>query len=138
MREKCEKCGSESKQQLYGKDMSGKQRYRCCECRKVYIIDVQYTPEFKQQAMRLYFEGNSGRAVGRIMGISKNTIWLWLKEYAQNIEEQAEGDVEIAEMDELYTYIKKGSVRRVYWYTWNLVSVLCSFCDRDARLMSTY
>ena len=107
MREKCVKCGSNCKQQLYGKDRNGKQRYRCYDCRKVYIADVQYTPEFKLQAIKVYFEGNSGRAVGRIVGISKNTIWRWLKEYAKNIEAQTDDDVETAELDELYTYVKK-------------------------------
>ena len=74
---------------------------------KVYILDVRYSPEFKLQAIKAYFEGNSGRAVGRITGISKNTIWVWIKEYCRNIEEKADGDVEVAELDELYTYIKK-------------------------------
>ena len=104
---RCVKCGSDCKQQLYGKDINGKQRYRCCDCRKVYILDVQYSPEFKLKAIKVYFEGNSGRAVGRVAGISKNTIWRWLAEYARNIEEQSDGDVETAELDELYTYIKK-------------------------------
>ena len=38
--------------------------------------------------MKLYMEGNSGRAVGRIMGISKNTCIYWIKKYAKTIEEK--------------------------------------------------
>jgi len=73
----------------------------------VFYEQVRYDDEFKMQAMRVYFEGNSGRAVGRVMRVSKNNIWRWMAEYVQNIEEKADGNVEIAELDELYTYIKK-------------------------------
>ena len=107
MKTNCPKCGSNCKQHLYGRDVNGKQRYRCYDCRKVYILDKQYTPEFKLQAMKVYFEGVSGRGVSRIMKIGQTTIWYWMEEYAKQIEEQADGNVEIAELDELYTYIKK-------------------------------
>jgi len=73
----------------------------------VYILDKNYTAEFKKQAVKAYFECSSGRAVGRLMGVSKNTIWNWLEKYCDELEEKAENDVEIAEWDELYTYCKK-------------------------------
>jgi len=47
---------------------------------------------------------HSGRAVGRVMGIGKNTIWGWLREYNEKLISNTENNVEIAEMD---TYIKK-------------------------------
>ena len=107
MREKCPKCGSNGKKHRYGKSPKGVQKWRCQDCMSVFYEKVRYDDEFKMQAMRVYFEGNSGRAVGRVMRISKNTIWRWMAKYAENIGENTDDDVEISELDELYTYIKK-------------------------------
>ena len=43
----------------------------------------RYNEETKKQAIKLYMEGNSGRAVGRILGISINTCIYWKKKYAK-------------------------------------------------------
>jgi len=110
MRENCPVCGSNGKKHRYGKSPKGVQKWRCQDCMHVYYEKVRYDDEFKTQALRVYFEGNSGRAVGRAMQISKNTIWNWMKQYTAKVEQQAEGNVEIAELDELYTYIKKRQI----------------------------
>ena len=54
-------------------------------------------------------EGNSGRAVGRIMGISKNTCLYWVRKYAKKIEEKNASNerVKVIDMDELYTYTER-------------------------------
>ena len=54
-------------------------------------------------------EGNSGRAVGRILGISINTCIYWIKKYAKTIKEKIYPNerVEVIEMDELYSFIKR-------------------------------
>jgi transposase-like protein len=69
----------------------------------------KYSEEYKRESIQLYLEGNSGRAVGRIRKIGKNTIWNWLKEYEGGLPAMQENNVETAEQGELYTYIKKGS-----------------------------
>ena len=54
-------------------------------------------------------EGNSGRALGRILGIIINTCIYWIKRYAKTIKEKKypnEG-VEVIEMDELYSFIER-------------------------------
>ena len=51
-------------------------------------------------------EENSGRTVGRILGIGKN-IWLyWIRKYAKEIEpkETPNAHVNVIEMDELYSF----------------------------------
>ena len=53
----------------------GKQQYRCKECKKKFITELNYTKEFKQKAIKMLYEGASGRAVGRIMGINKSTVY---------------------------------------------------------------
>ena len=54
-------------------------------------------------------EGNSGRAVGRILGISINTCIYQIKKYAKTIKEKRYPNerVEVIEMDELYSFIEK-------------------------------
>ena len=57
-------------------------------------------------------EGNSGRAVGRILGISKNTCLYWIKNYAKEIEPKntPNGRVNVIEMDELYSFVEKKQI----------------------------
>ena len=70
---------------------------------------MKYSEEIKRQAIKLYMEGNSERAVGRIWGISKNTCLYWIRKYAKKIEEKNSSNerVKVIEMDELYTYAKR-------------------------------
>ena len=52
------------------------QRYLCIYCDKTYVTMPKwrrYDEETKKQAIELYIEGNSERAIGRILGISINT-----------------------------------------------------------------
>ena len=54
-------------------------------------------------------EGNSGRAVGRILGLSKNTCLYWMKKHTKKIKEKnfSNERVEVIERDELYSFIEK-------------------------------
>jgi len=106
---KCKKCGITGGQYKRGTTPKGNVRYSCKQCGKWYVeAESGYSAEFKRESIQLYLEGNSGRAVGRLKKIGKNTIWNWLREYEENLPKSEEGDVEIIEQDELYTYIKKG------------------------------
>jgi transposase-like protein len=65
-----------------------------------------YGEEVKKQAMKLYYEGNSGRAVGRILGMSKANVYRWIKEMAENLPKNEEkSECETIEMDEMYVHI---------------------------------
>ena len=95
-----------------GKTRTGKQRYFCKNCGKTFVLEKikrSYPEEFKKEAMRLYFEGNSSRAVGRLLKIGKETCIRWIKAYADKIKpkEYKNERVEVMEMDELYTFISK-------------------------------
>ena len=49
-----------------GETIINKQRYFCKNCGKTFILKSNgrnYDEEFKKNAMRLYFEGNSSRTV---------------------------------------------------------------------------
>ena len=62
-------------------------------------------------------EGNSGRAVGRILGISKNICLYWIRKYAKKIEEKNSSNerVKVIEMDELYSFVERKN--RIYVIT---------------------
>ena len=70
---KCPKCGNEEIWKA-GKPR-GKQQYKCKESKKKFITELNYSKEFKQKAIKMLYEGASGRAVGRIMGINKSTVY---------------------------------------------------------------
>ena len=68
-----------------------------------------HSEETKNQAIKLYLEGNSGRAVGRILGIGKNMCLYWIRKYAKNLEPQENLNtrVNVIEMDELYSFVER-------------------------------
>lgn len=45
-----------------------------------------YSEKVKKQAIKLYMEGNSSQAIGRILGIGKNTCLRWIRKYAKEID----------------------------------------------------
>lgn len=83
----------------------------------------KYTPEPKQhgypdearkQALRLYVDGMNLRRIGRHLGMHHSTVSLWVKASAANLPEApVPKEVQVAEMDELFTFIgnkKTGSI----------------------------
>lgn len=115
---RCKNCKREDKQIKAGKTKAGSQMYKCNHCKKRYTPNLKErrnSKEIRKQAIKLYMEGNSGRAVGRIVGISKNTCLYWIRNYAKEIEPKntANGRVNVIEMDELYNFVgrKKQTLR---------------------------
>ena len=104
---KCPKCGSEKTWKV-GKP-KGKQQYQCKECKRKFFTEFSFSPEFKNKAIQIFYEGNSGRAVGRLMGINKSTVYNWIKaldnktKYPKPVESKITKD--IIEMDELFSYV---------------------------------
>ena len=108
----CIKCKSKDCVKKMGKNASGSQRYICKNCGKSFVLKpkkIVYSEKFKKKAMRLYFEGNSSRAVARILKIGIITCLRWIKAYANKIKPKKykNGRVEVMEMDELYTFISE-------------------------------
>lgn len=64
----------------------GKQQYQCKKCRRKFIIELNYDKEFKRRAIQIFYEGNSGRSVGRLMKINKSTIYNWIKSLNKEME----------------------------------------------------
>ena len=89
---KCPSCGKEKRQNKHERNKTGSIRYLCKSCNKTYIVDSKGR-EYSKEAMKLYMEENSGRAVGKILD----------KKYAKKIEEKTYSNerVKVIEMDEL-------------------------------------
>ena len=74
---KCPGCG-EKEIWKAGKP-KGKQQYQCKKCRRKFITELNYSKQFKREAIKIFYEENSGRAVGRLMGINKSTVYNRIK-----------------------------------------------------------
>ena len=88
----------------------GKQQYQCKKCRRKFITELNYSKEFKREAIKIFYEGDSEREVGRLMGINKSTVYNWIKTLDKKTAKQKsdfkeEETKKIIEMDELYSYI---------------------------------
>ena len=64
-----------------GKDR-GKQTYLCRDCKTRHTPSGKrrwYSKEFREKAVKMYENGTSGRAVARILGVSPNAVYKWIK-----------------------------------------------------------
>lgn len=80
---KCPRCGATEKQHSIGKTKSGSRRYRCTKCKREYTPAPKkhaYTESERKEALRLLLLGNSGRAVGKALGMNKSNAYRWAKE----------------------------------------------------------
>ena len=79
---RCPKCGQCENQINAGYNRSGTKRCVCKDCKHKYTLNGktrEYPEETKQQAMKIYFSGVSGRGTGKVLGLGKNTVLGWIK-----------------------------------------------------------
>ena len=114
---KCPKCMGE-KHVKAGFTVSGTQKYKCKSCGKTHNPTPRkngYSEEEKTQAIRYYYEGNSGRSTGRFFGMSKANAVRWIKERAARDANEPETPTEtckVEEMDEMYIHIGSKKTKR--------------------------
>lgn len=92
--------------------MNKKQRYKCKNCGYNYTQPTKYRiPLHKRiEAIKLYLEGVGFRGIERLTGISHNTVILWVKNLAHEIERmrpEIEGKIVDVEIDEMWHFIQK-------------------------------
>lgn len=110
-KKKCQVCGEVADHIKRGYTRSGSQKNQCKKCEKVYTPRPKksgYSEEEKRQAIKYYYEGNSGRSTGRFFKMSKANVVRWIKERASIEEKQRETVIEACgteEMDEMYIHI---------------------------------
>jgi transposase-like protein len=78
----CPKCGNETRQMNSGFSKAGSQRCLCGICNYKYIPNQKqhaYPEEIRRLAIKEYYSGASGRAVGKIHNMSKANVYNWNK-----------------------------------------------------------
>ncbi len=96
----------------------GMQRYKCKSCNKVFQDKKEkYSNEFKLRCIEMYVNNVGIRKIAKLQKINHVIIIHWIKKMSQYIkikelllqktENITKEDIEIVEVDELCTYIKK-------------------------------
>jgi transposase-like protein len=81
-KKECPRCGEKERQAKNGRNRSGTQSYLCGYCKKSYTLEPKsrsYDEETRKMALKIYYAGASGRAVGNILGMSKANVYNWIK-----------------------------------------------------------
>lgn len=112
----CPRCGATTKQNRHTAHKSGSERFICRVCGKTYTPNPKksgYSEAERTTAIKTYYECKSGRAVGRLLGMSRSNAVRWIKERAAELPEPdpqtAENSepVEVIELDEMFHFTKK-------------------------------
>ena len=120
---KCKYCNS-SKVVKNGTQMN-KQRYKCRECNKTFILEkdnrIKHSIEERRLCLTLYLNGATMKGIQKVINTQFNTkihiqnIVHWIKNANKILEEELRDKsyelnkkgLVIMEMDELFTFIKK-------------------------------
>ena len=105
----CPRCGSPTTVKA-GRNHSGTQRYRCAACQRYFTPQPKeqgHGTAVHEQAVRLYLEGMSQRAIGRILGGVHQSVANWVAAAGRALPERVadDGPTESIEVDELETFI---------------------------------
>jgi transposase-like protein len=113
----CPKCNSSS----YVKNGRNhdKQRYKCNVCLFQFTNSQLRgaSKETKNFALKLYLEGMSLRAIGRILKVSNVAVLKWIKKFGEQAEQLHKEEisklrkVSVMEIDEMHHYIGKKSAK---------------------------
>jgi transposase-like protein len=102
----CPKCFRNVRQTKDGHTQAGSQRYRCraCGCRYTpYPQEQGYDEEVRFEALQLYLEGMSMRAVARKLDVNHQSVANWMKDYARYLPPDLPPDlIEKARLEGLY------------------------------------
>jgi len=114
----CKRCGGEHT--VKNGVVRGKARFRCKACGYNFTSGdgrSEYDAATKQMAVRMYLNNCGFRRIAEIMDVPLATVFTWIQRAGQIVDEMVKqrqedkGDIEILELDELYTYVKKSQER---------------------------
>jgi hypothetical protein len=68
-----------------------------------------YDLSLREQALKLYLEGTSLRAIGRLLSVNHQSIANWINDYAGQLPSKVADDTptDTVETDELFTFVGK-------------------------------
>ena len=112
----CPHCGHTEHVIKSGLNHTKSQRYRCQHCRRYFTVERKphgYDLALRKQALKLYLEGTSFRAIGRLLGIHHQSVSNWITEAANALPAHVTDatPAETIELDELYTYVQEKKTR---------------------------
>jgi transposase-like protein len=119
----CKHCGCDiSVKNGYVK---GKQRYKCKNCSKTYREGDErekYTNEQRLKVLKWYLEGAGIMSIERMEGVPNPLIIQWIRKFSKIIRQKLNEtiipenakEIQILELDELFTYCKKNSTKSTY------------------------
>jgi transposase-like protein len=116
--QQCPHCRSTERQVKSGFNRTGTQRLQCQTCRRQYTPrpnPLGYDDKTKEQALKLYLEGNGFRRIGRLLGVNHQSVANWVNAAHARLPVQAPAPTpsETLEVDELFTFIGSKKVRRL-------------------------
>ena len=107
----CPQCQRSAGQSKVGHTAAGSQRYLCKLCRHKYTPEPQpigYPQQMREQALRMSVEGLNLRRIGRLLGVTHQTVANWVAAHAASLPETPplpSTPVAVGELDELYTFV---------------------------------
>ncbi|WP_432517828.1 IS1/IS1595 family N-terminal zinc-binding domain-containing protein [Saccharolobus islandicus] len=143
----CPSCGSHNVVKC-GRPL-GRQRYLCRDCGKYFLGDATYhSKKLREEALRLYANGMSMRAISRVLNVPLGTVFTWIKRYGGQKYEKlvklwgktkglVKGSVVTKVVDEMWAYLYKNTrtfykwIFTCYVYTRLGVYLIYSVGDRN-------
>ncbi len=122
--ERCKGCGSKELIKN-GKTPEGAQRYKCKSCLSTFRSGdkrLKHDLSIRIKVIKMYLEGIGIRSIERLEGISNPLIIYWIRHFSDLIRKEIKKievpdklrDIEILEVDELFTYVKKNKIEPTY------------------------
>lgn len=97
---------------------SGKQRWECKDGGRIFRDSYSsqgYHPQVKQICLNMYLNGMGFRGIERVTGIHHTTIMNWVAKSGEQLPEDELEEPELAELDELQTYVGRKTDKIWVW-----------------------
>lgn len=122
--EHCKGCGSEEIVKN-GRDKVGTQRYKCKSCGSTYRDGdkrLKHGLEKRLRVINMYLENVGIRSIERLENVSTPLIIYWIRHFSELLRKELKRspipesvkDIQILELDELFTYYKKNPNKSMY------------------------
>ena len=115
---KCTHCNSENTRS--NGSGGGQKRWICRECKKTFSanpVEKMYSDDFKKFAIWMYLNGVGVRKIALLLETTHVSVLNWIRKaheiMFENLAEKKSDyseEPDIIEMDEIYTFVKKGAI----------------------------
>ena len=124
----CKGCGS-SDLVKNGMSPEGTQKYKCKSCGSTYRSGdnrLKYSMEKRIRVIKMYLEGIGIRSISRLENVSGALIVYWIRHFGELISKEVRRrpipselkEVQIMEIDELFTYYQEKATKPICGLLW--------------------